>query len=146
MMKKALCIPVILLICILPLTAFGQGSPATLTPAPGTPAWPWWSSWNPYNPNFPYPNTNPYRRAADSATYGQVTGYVEVPPQQVVILVYVPGPGSFSGEYEPQVIEIPGYVVTETSTGYIYPPRWGVQQVTPGVHQWVALPQQFQPK
>ena len=137
-MKTATLIALLLALLIIPDTVFAQ--------APGTPDWPWWHTWNPYHPNYPHPNTNPYRRGADAVTYGQVVGYVEVPPQQVVINVYIPGPGSFSGEYEQQVIEIPGYVVAETTTGYIYPLRWSVQQLTPGVYQWVALPEQFQPR
>ncbi len=142
-MKNALCILVILLACVLPLRAFGQGSPATLTPAPGTPTWPWWHSWNPYHPDYPHPSTNPYRLEADLATYGQVVRYIEVPPQQVAVPLYVSGPGSFSGGYEPQVVEIPGYVVTETTTGYIYPQRLSLEQVTYGVYQWRVFPRAF---
>ncbi len=81
-----------------------------------------------------------------SAGLGYVVQYLQVPAQQVELQVYVPGAGSFSGGLEPQTVEIPGYVVTETTAGYIYPQRWGLQQVTAGVYQWVALPQQFQPK
>ncbi len=80
------------------------------------------------------------------AMYGAFVRSVEVPAQQVVVPVYVPGPGSFSGEYEQQMVEIPGYVVTETTKGFIYPARPALQQVTYGVYQWVTLPATFQPK
>ena len=143
-MRTARLIALLLAVLIIPFAVFAQAIPTT--PSPGTPGWPWWHAWNPYHPNYPHPSTNPYRMGADVVTYGQVVRYVEVPSQQVVIQVYVPGPGSLSGMYEQQVIEIPGYVVAETTTGYIYPPRWSVQQITPGVYQWVALPEQFQPR
>ena len=82
----------------------------------------------------------------NKGNYGNVVRYIEVPTQQVTIPVYVPGPGSLSGDYEQQVVEIPGYIITETTTGYLYPPRVDLQQVTLGAYQWVTLPQQFQPK
>ena len=110
-----------------PWPAFAQGAPTPTSPP---------------HPSMPWSGV-PY---SGRASYGSVVRYIEVPPQQMVINVYLPGPGSFSGEYEQQVIEIPGYVVAETTTGYIHPPRWSVQQVTPGVYQWVALPEQFEPK
>lgn len=81
-----------------------------------------------------------------NAGLGYALQYVQVPTQQIVLPVYVPGPGSFPGEFQSQVVEIPGYVVTETTTGYIYPVRWGLQEVTVGMYQWVTLPQQFQSK
>jgi len=142
-MKTATLIAFLLAVLFIPVTIFAQAIP---TPNPGTPAWPWWHAWNPYNSNYPYPNTNPYRRAADAATYGQVVSYIEVPPQQVVVNVYVPGPGSLSGGFEPQLFEIPGYVVTETTTGYVYPARVGLREVTPGVFNWVTEPPGFQPR
>ncbi|MBI4590403.1 MAG: hypothetical protein HY725_16360 [Candidatus Rokubacteria bacterium] len=70
-------------------------------------------------------------------------GYIQVPRQQVVVPVYVPAPGSFSGEYQQQVVELPGYVVTETTTGYFYPERWSLEQVTYGVYQWRVKPSVF---
>ena len=81
-----------------------------------------------------------------NAGLGYALQYVQVPTQQVVLPVYVPGPGSFPGEFQSQVVEIPGYVIVETTTGYIYPARWRLQEVTVGVYQWVTLPPTFQPK
>ncbi len=120
--------------------------PSLVVPAPGSPTWPWWHSWNPYHPDYPHPTTNPFRIGADAIKYGQVVGYIEVAPRQVVVNVYVAGPGSFSGGFEPQLFEIPGYVVTETTTGYLYPARAGLQEITLGVFNWVTEPPGFQPK
>jgi len=110
-----------------PAPALAQGAPTPTSPP--HPTMPW--------SGLPYPGR---------VNYGQVVRYIEVPPQPIALPVYVPGPGSFSGEYQPQLLEIPGYVVTETSTGYLYPERWGLQEVTQGDYRWVRLPQQFQPK
>ena len=140
-MKKVLFAGVLVLASFAPEAAFappppsGQNVPPTqsnITNLPNdfpTPTQPW------------YGVPSPTR-----ANYGQVMRYIEVPPQQVVIEVYVAGPGSFSGGYEQQVVEIPGYTVTETTTGFVYPSRAGLQQVTAGVYQWVTLPSAFQPK
>ena len=140
-MKTAVRMSGIVLICLLPLTAFAQAPPvgSNVSPTPGNVQ---------SLPNhFPHP-VNPWSGLPYSGrgNYGSVVRYIEVPPQQVQIQVYVPGPGSFSGGYEQQVVEIPAYIITETALGYIYPERVGLQQVTAGVYQWVRLPQQFQPK
>jgi hypothetical protein len=94
--------------------------------------------------DFPIP-MHPWYGVMDpkKVNYGSVVQYIEVPPQQVVINVYVPGPGSFPGEFEPQVVEIPGYLVAETTTGYVYPARVGLRQMTPGVFNWVTEPSVF---
>jgi len=121
----------VFLLLLLPVTVFAQGNPSN--PADFTR--------NPY-PAMPWSGiTNP-----KMGTQGSVIRQIEVPPQQVVVPVYVPAPGSLPGEYQQQVVEIPGYVITETTTGYIYPERVSLQEVTPGVYQWVRVPQQFQPK
>ncbi len=112
------------------------------SPAPGTPSWPAWHPWNPFHPNFQDSN-NMYRRGFLNAIYGQVVGYIEVLPQQVVVPVYVPGPESFSGQYQGGVVEIPGYFVMETTTGYLYPERWSLEQPSPGVYVWRVLPWLF---
>jgi hypothetical protein len=141
MARSAACVLGFFLVLLSPLPAFAQPPPSgqNTPPTPGnlttvpndfpTPTQPWYGIPSPTKGN-----------------YGNVVRYIEVPPRQVAIPVYVPGPGSFSGGYEDQIVEIPGYVVTETTTGYLYPPRVDLQQVTPGAYQWVTLPQQFQPK
>jgi hypothetical protein len=99
---------------------------------------------------LPYPSAADYGtvpnrppKAQDVSLYGTVIGYIQVPPQQVTVPVYLAGAGSFSGEYQDQVVEIPGYVVTETTTGYLYPTRTVLEQPTPGVYQWRVLPPFF---
>lgn len=144
---KALVSVVLILGLAVPCVALAQapGSPAPPSPlsfpAPH-PSMPW------FGPAFPgradygvVPNRAPL--AQDVRLYGTVIGYVEVPPQPVVINVFVAGPGSFSGEYQQQLVEIPGYFVTETTTGYLYPERWSLEQTSAGVFQWRVLPPLF---
>ena len=167
-MKKVVGLSLILLICLLPLAAFAQGAPAP-PPGPGPAVPPVPEPGSSINPNPPPPSGRNIPPTIDSirarphdfahpteswygvfdpkrVNTGTVVGYHEVPPQQVIIQVYVPGPGSFSGGFEPQLFEIPGYVVTETTTGYIHPARVGLREVTPGVFNWVTEPPGFQPK
>src|SRR5436189_186477 len=101
-----------------------------------------------------------------SETYGTVIQYIPVPPQQVVIQVPVPLPAgapaqaqeppgvpaqsrgeerSAPAQTQEQTVEIPGYYVAETTTGYWYPERWTLQQQN-GVYQWVKLPAEFRKK
>ncbi|MBI3030172.1 MAG: hypothetical protein HYY64_11730 [Candidatus Rokubacteria bacterium] len=133
-----------LLLVVFPVTAFAQGNPGN----PGDftnnphPTMPWFGL--PYPGGADYgvvPNRRP--KAQDIGLYGTVVGYIQVPTQQVVINAYVSGPGSFSGEFEQQVVEIPGYFVAETTTGYLYPERWTLEQTSIGVYQWRVLPQFF---
>ncbi len=143
MMRNALAVTGLALVLLLAVTGPAQAPPppsggntppsqSNITNVPNdfpTPVQPWYG--------LPAPNR---------AIQGSVIRQIEVPPQQVVVPVYVPAPGSLPGEYQQQVVEIPGYVITETTTGYIYPERVSLQEVTPGVYQWVRVPQQFQPK
>jgi hypothetical protein len=46
----------------------------------------------------------------------------------------------------PQVVEIPGYTITETTTGYLYPERWTLERVGPSEYRWRRLPAEFRPK
>jgi hypothetical protein len=84
--------------------------------------------WNYYNPQ------------------GQVIRYIQIPSQQVTVEVAVDVPAGVPPQTQPQTLEIPGYVVAETTTGFIYPERWTVQQTGPGVFQWVRVPQEFRRK
>jgi len=114
-----------------PIVIVPQGTPGSRETFPFTD--------EPHRLNNPHP-------MLPNGGLGYALQYIQVPTLQMMLPVYVPGPGSFPGELESQVVEIPGYVVTETTTGYIYPARWGLQQVTIGVYQWVTLPPAFQPK
>ena len=180
-MSKAIRLSVVLIVCLLPITAFAQATspppPSAIPPPSGqsVPA----STFNPnatnprysngFVPNVPSfisnPNFDPTKPASSTnpqfttgfpfdfpiptspwygvmdprrVNYGSAIQQIEVPPQQVILNVFVPGPGSFSGGFEPRLFEIPGYTVTETTTGYIYPVRVGLQQVTSGVFNWVT--------
>jgi len=136
-------------------------TPPVLTP-PGNPNNPADFIRNPH-PAMPWAPNNPDRFLSE--TYGTVIQYIPVPPQQVVIQVPLPLPASAPAEAqertgvpaqtreEPgapaqtqeQTVEIPGYYVAETTTGYWYPERWTLQQQN-GVYQWVKLPAQFRKK
>ena len=95
------------------------------------------------SPNdFPYP-TMPWRGATRAEVYGQVVGYREVSPQQVTVELPAPGAETAAVRLEPQVVTIPGYVVTETTNGYLYPERWTVEQLNVGVYQWRLLPPEY---
>lgn len=106
---------------------------------------------NPGNPgdftNNPHPSmpwtgiTNPNR-----INYGQVIRYIAIPPQPVEIEVRVPTPAGLPPQTQRQVVEIPGYYIAETTTGYYYPERWTLEQLNLGVYQWRQLPPEFRRK
>ena|SRR6267143_4777818 len=77
---------------------------------------------------------------------GQVIRDIQVPPQHVMIEVPVNAPAGVPPETQQQAIEIPGYVMTETTNGYIYPERWTLRQPGAGVYQWQRVPSSFQRK
>ncbi len=118
------------------LTAAPAGAP------PPNPANPGDFTNNPH-PAMPWAPNNPNIGAFD---YGQVVGYIPVPPQQVQIQVPVPLPDGVPPQTVSQIQEIPGYYITETTTGYWYPERWTLQQLNLGVYQWVQLPPEFRRK
>ena len=92
--------------------------------------------------NFPYPMM-PWSGATRPEVYGQVVGYREVSPQQVTVEPPATGAETALFRLQPQVVTIPGYVVTETTNGYLYPERWTVVQLNVGVYQWRLLPPQY---
>jgi len=69
-----------------------------------------------------------------------------VPPRPVAMQVYVPAPIGIPATYQTQVAQVPGFFVTETTTGYVYPERWVIDQLNVGVYQWRKLPVQFVPR
>lgn len=69
-----------------------------------------------------------------------------VPPTPVAMQVYVPAPGGVPASYQTQVAQVPGFFVTETTTGFVYPERWVIDQLNVGVYQWRKLPVQFVPR
>jgi hypothetical protein len=78
-----------------------------------------------------------------NAALGYAARQVWVPPQPLVMQVYVPAPSGVPAQYQTQYAEIPGFYVTETTTGYLYPERWTIDQLNVGVYQWRKVPSQF---
>ena len=85
--------------------------------------------------------TNPNR-----VNYGEVVGHIQVPPQQFVIEVLVPTPEGLPRQTQRQVVQVPGYFISETTTGFYYPERWTIDQLNVGVYQWRKLPAEFRRK
>jgi len=77
---------------------------------------------------------------------GQVVGQVWVEPQIIPIQVYVRQPEGVPEVWQTQLVQVPGYWVTETIQGSIYPPRWTIANPGYGVYQWQQLPAYFQPR
>jgi len=77
---------------------------------------------------------------------GQVIRYLEIPPQEVTVELPVPSAETAPFRLEPQVVTIPGYVLAETTNGYLYPQRWTLEQLNVGVYQWRLRSQEFRLK
>jgi len=77
---------------------------------------------------------------------GAAVRYIVVPPQALTLDVAVDVPAGVPPEHQPQVVEVPGYVMTETTNGYVIPDRWSVRQVGAGMFQWQRLPAEFRRK
>jgi hypothetical protein len=103
---------------------------------------------NPANPADTINNPHPALPWAPGRRidYGEAIRYIEVPAQYVVVMVPVRLPDGVPPRSEPQVQTIPGYYITETSTGYWYPERWTIQPLNIGGYQWARLPQEFRRK
>jgi hypothetical protein len=107
-------------------------------------------------PGFPFSReTIPFRDEPHSlnnphpmlpnAGLGYAVRQVWMPPRPVVMQVYVPMPEGIPGKYQTMYAEVPGFYVTETTTGVVLPERWVLDQVTGGVYQWRRAPEQFVP-
>jgi hypothetical protein len=107
-----------------PLPAGAQAAAATADPHPMMP----WA--------YPRPDPGP----------GPAIRYIQVPPQQVMIELSVDVPAGVPPQTQQQVLEIPGYVMTETTNGYLIPERWTLQQPAAGVFQWQRAPAEFRRK
>jgi len=103
---------------------------------------------NPANPADTINNPHPALPWAPGRRidYGEAIRYIEVPAQSVVVMVPVRLPDGVPPRIEPQVQTIPGYYITETTTGYWYPERWTIQPLNIGGYQWARLPQEFRRK
>jgi hypothetical protein len=103
---------------------------------------------NPTNPGDFINNPHPMMPWFGVATpnrivYGTVLRYIEVPARAVVIDLAVVN-GGVPGATRPHVVEVPGYTIAETTTGFYYPPRWTLIQTNVGVYQWHLAPAAFQ--
>ena len=103
---------------------------------------------NPANPADTINNPHPALPWAPGRRidYGEAIRYIEVPAQSVVVMVPVRLPDGVPSRSEPQVQTIPGYYITETTTGYWYPERWTILPLNIGGYQWARLPQEFRRK
>jgi len=81
-----------------------------------------------------------------NAGLGYAVRQVWMPAQPVAMQVYVPAPSGVPATYETQYVQVPGFYVTETTTGYLYPERWVMDQLNVGVYQWRKAPAQFVPR
>lgn len=108
-------------------------------------------------PGFPFSReTVPFRDEPHSlnnphpmlpnAGLGYAVRQVWMPPQPVVMQVYVPVPEGIPARYQTMYAQVPGFYVTETTTGVILPERWVLDQVTGGIYQWRRAPEQFVPR
>jgi hypothetical protein len=80
-----------------------------------------------------------------NAGLGYAVRRVWIPPQPVAMQVYVPAPAGIPGRYHTMFARVPGFYVTETTTGVWLPERWVVDQVNVGVYRWRIAPMQFVP-
>ena len=117
-------------------------SPVTITSKGGVarPSTPFGTEPNPFN--NPYP-TLPNAGTNYAAQFGTPLRQLWVAPQVVTLMVYVPVPAGVPEQWKTQYAEIPGYYVTETTTGLYYPGRWTIDQLNVGVYQWRLLPAEF---
>jgi hypothetical protein len=101
--------------------------------------------------------------------YGQVVRYWEQNPQTVYSVVLVPIPEEEEAkpeseaqrsppetpiqgalevkrQPEPRDVTVPASLIVETTRGYLHMPRWVLQDVGGGRHQWAWVGAWFQPK
>jgi len=137
---------VALLLALLPVPAQAQVpvpvAPTATPPPTGQNVFPSLQNIQKFPNDFPHPMM-PWDGLVRPGLTGQVIRYVEVPPQQVTVELPVPSAETAPFRLEPQVVTIPGYVVTETAKGYLYPQRWTLEQLNVGVYQWRLRPPEF---
>lgn len=117
--------------------AFDPNRPASDQQRPAQPF-----TTDPHPLNNAHPAT-PNAGAGYAGQYGTPVRHVWVQPQVVALQLYVPTPDGVPAQWQTQYAEIPGYFVTETTVGYVYPERWTIEQLNAGVYQWRRLPAEF---
>jgi len=95
--------------------------------------------------NRPFPTT-PNAGISGTGGYGVPIRHIWVAPQAVPIVVYDAHREGTGEQWNTQYTELPGYYVTETTLGYVYPERWALYTPAKGVYQWQRVPSVFQPK
>src|SRR5207244_3542598 len=65
--------------------------------------------------------------------YGVPIRQIYIPPQAVQIVVYAPEQEVTGDQWVAQYTELPGYYVTETTLGYLYPDRWTLSSPAKGL-------------
>jgi hypothetical protein len=110
------------------------GAPNTFDPTPNAPF-----------TNLPNPLNNPHPMLPN-AGLGHAVARIWVAPQPVAVQVYVPAPEGVPARYQTQYAEVPGFYVVQTTTGYVYPERWVLDQLNVGVYRWRKAPAQFVPR
>jgi hypothetical protein len=95
--------------------------------------------------NNPYPTL---LNAGVSGTggWGVPIRNIYMPAQAVPIVVFDRYMEAAGEAWGTQYAEVPGYVVIETTLGYLYPERWTLLSLAKGVYQWQRVPSVFQPK
>jgi hypothetical protein len=67
---------------------------------------------------------------------------IEVPARTVVLPMVAAEPGSPTGAVELREVTLPGYVVTETTRGWVVHEHWGVEPAD-SVYRWTWRPTYF---
>jgi len=126
-----------------------------------------------FQPGVANPQNNPYPMLPwgdgqiGGERYGQVVRYWEQNPQTVYSVVLVPIPEeetklenepqtqpeapvlgvlAVTRQPEPRDVTVPASLIVETTRGYLHMPRWVLQDVGGGRHQWAWVGAWFQPK
>ena len=126
-----------------------------------------------FQPGLPNPQNNPHPMLPwgdgqiGGERYGQVVRYWEQNPQTVYSVVLVPlseeeakpegepqsqpeapaqGALEVKKQAEPRDVTVPASLIVETTRGYLHMPRWVLQDVGGGRHQWAWVGAWFQPK
>jgi hypothetical protein len=81
-----------------------------------------------------------------TGNWGVPIRHIYVPAQTVPIVVYDRHMEASGEPWTTQYTEVPGYIVVETTLGYLYPERWALYSPAKGVYQWARVPSAFQPK
>ena len=99
----------------------------------------------PHQLNNPYP-TLPNAGVSGAGAWGVPIRQIYMPAQTVPIVVYDRYMEAAGEPWTTQYTEVPGYIIIETTLGYVYPERWALYSPARGVYQWARVPATFQPK